>query len=71
MNSAYYGEDSMIDEFMAACTAQYGKGVYLQFEDNNRTMRSVAGNREIPLLMRICCQRAHTHLMCSLNPRTA
>jgi malic enzyme len=35
VNSAYYGADSMIEEFMAACTAQYGKGCLLQFEDFN------------------------------------
>jgi len=35
VNSAYYGEDSLINEFMTASTELFGKACLLQFEDFN------------------------------------
>jgi len=35
VNSAYYGDDSFIGEFMTAATELFGKGCLLQFEDFN------------------------------------
>mmetsp|Transcript_46618 Transcript_46618/g.129674 ORF Transcript_46618/g.129674 Transcript_46618/m.129674 type:complete len:611 (-) Transcript_46618:97-1929(-) len=35
VNSAYYGKDSIINEFMSAATELFGKGCLLQFEDFN------------------------------------
>merc|ERR1711988_2050712 len=35
VNSAYYGADSFIGEFMAAATELFGAGCLLQFEDFN------------------------------------
>jgi hypothetical protein len=62
VNSAYYGDDSLIGEFMGAARRLFGRGCLLQFEDFN-------SNDAFPLLERYrgecaarpkhCCVRVH------------